>query len=278
MPKWRENYKCYCGRLGDVDEFGQCSECFDEQYVLGHCRNCVLFEFLKDGEICSYCEKDGVRCDTCGVWMIQRTHYDGSIKRVQSYATCTKCSTHHCEKCFTKHINCSCWSCAKIDCSRSMKRCKTCKHKLCEDCSTTGYCNLCWMKLLGYRSAVKFPKDILNLLQVECRGKQPNPLLKSKCTHLTNKYDGLNCPGCNTDICEDCLTKHRLARCPKCLNLCCADKTWRTCFSCSGVICNYCPSGSVHRSCCCKSFKRSIFASSLIDDVELGSPPPEPDW
>ena len=265
-----ENYKCYCGRMGDVDEFGLCMVCSCELDVFDKCENCSLPEILKDGEICQYCEDEGVRCDTCKVWMKQTDKWNefDSLRCKVKYFSCNKCKTNHCNSCFNKHMRRSCWSCAKRECPTLMKRCKTCKHKICQDCCQAGYCNYCLIQLIGQRSGIQFPKDIINLFQIECRGKRSNPLLKFKCPHNDiDWFDKTKCQGCNKYMCHNCLDEHYASQCPKCLNLRCSDQIWRTCFSCSKTICSQCPSGTVGTDCSCKNFDNPLIESG--DPVEM---------
>ena len=241
------NFKCKgCGQFAELDEYDLCDICSqeDDWRILDVCERCDLHELLVGG-ICSFCEKDGVRCEDCDIWMRKsRYYFPGIFTNNFLYLECNKCSSPFCSECYSKHLDQSCWNCSKIDCPKFYKICKLCKNVLCSECGLETYCSLCWIMLITRRNKSSLPRDILKTFIPMFQCKIPNELSKTKCEH--NKPWGIKkCKNCNTYMCLDCRDEHQEHTCAKCELWICGNKFWRSCYVCSRTICTQCPSGSV---------------------------------
>lgn len=276
------SFKCKgCFKVGDLDEYNLCSDCYSEldPRELGICLNCDNHEIVNDGNICERCEKDGIRCSMCNVWEKVRTVYRGGEMRINPHIQCTKCLLSFCFVCEPKHMSRACWSCAKVECPKLIKKCKICKKNLCSDCSETKYCNTCVIRLIARRRHLQIPKDILTVLRGLIQGKQPNTFLKSKCEHEdVYEWDRVRCAGCQIYMCWICKDNHSSLCCSKCGTSFCGNMYWRTCNVCSRIICNRCSNVGEYGTCPCKDLyvdEGPIVYES--EDVSVGPVPQVPD-
>ena len=254
-----------------------CDECSvegDDKY-LGICRRCDMYEILYDGDICKYCEKEGIRCFKCNVWDKAHVKFrGGEYKRQNPHVECKKCKNSFCDDCEPKHMSRSCWSCAKVECPDLMKKCKICKKNLCSECSPLNYCNLCFIRLSVNRHRLQIPKDILTVLRTLIQDLKPNTFLKDKCEHKVEWWNMSKCSDCRIKMCCGCADKHWGLVCSKCGTYFCGNKYWRTCNMCSRTICNRCPNIITESKCPCKDVYGEQMDELRVGIEQIGSAPP----